>query len=388
MKRSIIFIGSDLYETDRFKSLFKEELKVHAFDNPFVLLNWIETAPEVDAVVFSANPISYLGFGLVRAIKSKIGERVPVIWITDRPKDTLNQIRVRERVAEVFPKDFDKESFLIRLDYLVRKERVRTTGEAAASIIYPKALFGKRVFDVLFAGVALLALLPVFLIISLLIKLESRGPIFYYSYRVGTGYRIFKFWKFRSMKQGADSQISDLKDMNQYGSSGGGLEGLENSKCPECIRQGKNCSSMLYNGRGQLICEKAFQEAKKNQGEPAFLKFKNDPRITKIGKIIRNTSMDELPQLFNVLVGDMSIVGNRPLPLYEAEKLTTDQFSKRFTAPAGITGLWQVTKRSNTEMSELERIDLDNDYADNYSMKRDFQIILKTFPALFQKESV
>jgi lipopolysaccharide/colanic/teichoic acid biosynthesis glycosyltransferase len=122
--------------------------------------------------------------------------------------------------------------------------------------------------------------------------------------------------------------------------------------------------------------------------EGTFIKFNNDPRVTRVGKFIRNKSIDELPQLFNVLKGDMSIVGNRPLPLYEAEKITTDKYSQRFFAPAGITGLWQVNKRGKGKMSEEERIELDNDYARNFSFFRDIKIILKTIPALLQKENV
>jgi lipopolysaccharide/colanic/teichoic acid biosynthesis glycosyltransferase len=120
----------------------------------------------------------------------------------------------------------------------------------------------------------------------------------------------------------------------------------------------------------------------------AFIKIKDDPRVTKVGKVLRNTSIDELPQLVNVLFGDMSIVGNRPLPLYEAEKLTTDKYALRFMAPAGITGLWQVMKRGKGEMSEEERLLLDNNYAQNHSFLYDIALILKTIPALFQKESV
>jgi lipopolysaccharide/colanic/teichoic acid biosynthesis glycosyltransferase len=127
----------------------------------------------------------------------------------------------------------------------------------------------------------------------------------------------------------------------------------------------------------------------KKEGDAAFFKLTNDPRITKLGNFLRNSSIDELPQLFNVFKGDMSIVGNRPLPIYEAEKLTTDQFSKRFLAPAGITGLWQVTKRGKGgPMSEDERIGLDNEYADKFSLGMDIKILLMTIPALFQKENV
>ena len=106
------------------------------------------------------------------------------------------------------------------------------------------------------------------------------------------------------------------------------------------------------------------------------------------GHFLRKSSIDELPQLFNILKGDMSFVGNRPLPIYEAEQLTTDDWSQRFNAPAGLTGLWQVTKRGKSDMSEDERKQLDNTYAKNHSFWGDISLILKTFPALAQKENV
>jgi len=133
-------------------------------------------------------------------------------------------------------------------------------------------------------------------------------------------------------------------------------------------------------------------EASKNNS--TFVKIVDDPRVTKVGKFIRNTSIDELPQLINVLKGDMSIVGNRPLPVYEAELLTADTLSKRFLAPAGITGLWQVELRGKGGvMSEHERIALDNEYAnhfiaDNFSFWYDIKLILRTIPALLQKSAV
>lgn len=198
----------------------------------------------------------------------------------------------------------------------------------------------KRAFDILVSASVLLMVSPLLLLIALIIKLESRGPIFYISKRAGTGYKIFNFYKFRSMRVGADKELQRLAHLNQYGSNN------------------------------------------------AFFKIKNDPRITKFGQFLRNTSLDEIPQLFNVLIGDMSLVGNRPLPLYEAEKLTKDQIAWRFLAPAGITGLWQITKRGKDDMSEEERIALDMEYAMKNSFWLDIKIMLKTIPALLQKEKV
>lgn len=197
----------------------------------------------------------------------------------------------------------------------------------------------KRAMDIILSLMALLVLSPILLIVAIIIKLESRGPIFYISKRAGNGYKVFDFYKFRSMRQDADKQLQQLAAQNQYGNA-------------------------------------------------AFFKIKNDPRITWFGSFLRTTSIDEIPQLINVLKGDMSLVGNRPLPLYEAEKLTKDGIAYRFLAPAGITGLWQITKRGKEEMSEEERIRLDMIYARKYSFLFDLKILMGTFPALLQKERV
>ncbi|MCJ8163615.1 sugar transferase [Pontibacter sp. E15-1] len=244
-------------------------------------------------------------------------------------------------------------------------------------------------FDVAFALAALFLLAPLFVLVAFLIRLESRGPAFYYSYRVGTGYRIFKFWKFRSMRQDADQLLASMKDLNQYqGSSAAGVHDAQQALCATCTAAGIPCQNQLIDGKGNVICESQFQLARKGENGAAFIKIAKDPRITRIGSFIRNTSLDELPQFYNVLRGDMSVVGNRPLPLYEAERITTDDFAARFIAPAGITGLWQVSKRGKGEMSEDERKALDVTYANTFSFKTDLHIILKTFPALFQKENV
>ena len=119
------------------------------------------------------------------------------------------------------------------------------------------------------------------------------------------------------------------------------------------------------------------------------MKIENDPRVTRVGRFIRKYSIDELPQLINILKGDMSVVGNRPLPLYEAEQLTNDDDIERFLGPAGLTGLWQVEKRGGAgAMSAAERKQLDVRYAHEFSFAMDFKIILRTFTAFIQKENV
>jgi lipopolysaccharide/colanic/teichoic acid biosynthesis glycosyltransferase len=186
---------------------------------------------------------------------------------------------------------------------------------------------------------AIILLAPVFLMIALAIRIESGGNIFYVSKRAGMGYRIFNFYKFRTMTPDAELCRTQYVHLNLY----------------------------PYSKLAR------------------FFKVENDPRITKVGRFLRNTSLDELPQLFNVFLGDMSLVGNRPLPLYEAESLTTDELAKRFMAPAGMTGLWQVKKRGKRVMSEDERIGLDLNYADKSNLLMDMWIMAHTPQALIQK---
>jgi lipopolysaccharide/colanic/teichoic acid biosynthesis glycosyltransferase len=232
--------------------------------------------------------------------------------------------------------------------------------------------------------------------VILAIWLESRGKVYYIAKRVGR--KTFDFYKLRSMKTGSDKLISKLaQENNQYNSKASlHPENLEEN-CPRCSKLpiGKTCSPILYKGV-DVICDYwyNFLKKEKKRNSSTFIKIVDDPRITRIGKFIRNTSIDELPQLINVIKGDMSIVGNRPLPLYEAELLTEDVRSKRFLAPAGITGLWQVELRGKGgKMSERERMELDNKYAEyftgnKYSFWNDMKIIMRTIPALMQKSTV
>lgn len=242
----------------------------------------------------------------------------------------------------------------------------------------------KRCFDLIVTGILVICLSPLFLLVALLIRLESKGPIFYYSYRVGQGYKVFKFYKFRSMKVNADQLVDQMKDKNQYGGVASGPQGYQLTRAE--LAKSNHEQMMVCDDMAYPV--EAYEQYQSKSDENSFVKFKNDPRITRVGKFIRNSSIDELPQLFNILKGDMSLVGNRPLPLYEAEKLTKDDTVGRFLAPAGLTGLWQVTERGKDNMTPESRCKLDIEYAQRHNFWMDMKILFKTPLAAFQHENV
>jgi len=272
-----------------------------------------------------------------------------LVDVTGMDTDDVNKLKRAARPDEIILLGEMSEQELLGKIRFLRKFKNRMASETAPKIEEYRpvnmnpGLMLKRSFDILVAGTALLLLSPLMMLIAIAIAIESRGPVFYIAKRAGRGYRIFNFYKFRTMIADADTKLSELAHRNQYAAEGAG---------------------------------------------PVFFKVSNDPRITKVGSFLRNTSLDELPQLLNVLKGDMSLVGNRPLPLYEAKTLTTDDYAARFMAPAGITGLWQIKKRGTKEMSVEERISIDIDYANNCSFGTDLWIMAKTPTALLQKENV
>jgi exopolysaccharide biosynthesis polyprenyl glycosylphosphotransferase len=190
----------------------------------------------------------------------------------------------------------------------------------------------KRAIDVAGSTIALTVLSPVFAIIALAIKIDSKGPVFFVQDRVGLGRQKFPMMKFRTMHVGAEAQLADLEGKNEV------------------------------NG--------------------AAFKLKGDPRITRVGKILRKLSLDELPQFIDVAKGDMSLVGPRPLPIRDVEKFDTEWQKRRFSVKPGLTCLWQINGRHNIDFEHWMELDLQ--YIDNWSLSLDFDILLKTLPAVLK----
>lgn len=388
-KINLLYIGGDTHIIDEFKA-YPELFDIEVVENGLSAITRLKENNEVQAI-FSENSLPGMnGIDIFNTLKVKItATDIPFIIVSHEKSESLKKEAIKNHVDDLYFTPVDISKVHTRIDFLIHfKQHFSRQESAEYAVKEYKIPLIKRAFDVFISLLALLLLSPLFLIIAAAIRLESKGKVFYASKRVGTGYRIFDFYKFRSMYTGADARLKEFEKLNQYSKQN--QEEDIPDECPRCadMKEGEYCSPTLYKG-GEKICEYWYGELKKRKASSTFKKIQNDPRVTRVGNFIRNTSIDELPQLINVLKGDMSIVGNRPLPLYEAELLTSDDWSERFLGPAGITGLWQVELRGKGgEMSEEERKALDNQYARNYSFWGDIKLILRTIPAMLQRENV
>ena len=190
----------------------------------------------------------------------------------------------------------------------------------------------KRTFDLVVSTVGLILIAPILLIIAAAVKLSSSGPVIYRSVRPGMGGKPFYCFKFRTMREHAEQIQADLEPLNEQ--SG------------------------------------------------ALFKIRHDPRLTRVGRFLRRFSLDELPQLVNVIRGEMSLVGPRPLPMRDFHRLE-DWHKKRYLVLPGITGLWQVSGRSDLDFDDLVRLDFL--YLERWSMMLDLSILLKTIPAVLSR---
>lgn len=210
---------------------------------------------------------------------------------------------------------------------IVEKSLLANSDKRGISGIYGSV---KRISDIVIAFCGLIVLLPVFLVTALAIMIEDRGPVFYAQKRIGKYEKEFKIYKFRSMYKNAEEIHEELR--KEYG-----------------------CEDVSF-------------------------KLKNDPRITKVGKVIRKFNIDELPQLINILKGDMSLVGPRPLPVYEYEdeqKQYGKRYIERYSVPQGLTCIWQISNRASIDFED--RMQMDVEYARKKGFWIDLKLIIKTF---------
>ncbi|HOK23497.1 MAG TPA: exopolysaccharide biosynthesis polyprenyl glycosylphosphotransferase [Candidatus Hydrothermia bacterium] len=270
----------------------------------------------------------YLGF--------ELGEQAPYAFVSTTVANVERVVGDLQR-SHRYVYIFDDAGYYIpsQLKMILPIGREIPLLEFQNRLLDPKAMFGKRVLEIIFGLLILPVVLPIIFFFGILIKLDSDGPVFYMQERIGKDGKPFKCIKFRTMYRDADKRLKDILEAD----------------------------------------EKAREEWEK------YFKLKEDPRVTKVGKFLRRTSLDELPQVFNVLKGDMSFIGPRPVVKKEIEQYYRDKAQYYYEVRPGITGLWQVSGRN--ELDYERRVRLDVWYVLNWSLWLDLIILLKTVKVVF-----
>ena len=273
---------------------------------------------------------------LPRLVREHAVHRVAIAFSTDSHDQTLGVIRSMQDSdvqIDIVPRMFEVLGTNAQLHTI---EGIPLVG-LPSTHLSGSSRFLKRLLDVSAATLGLVLLAPIFLVVSVLIKLDSRGPVFFRQIRMGAGDRTFRVFKFRTMVDDAESQKPELAHLNMH-----------------------------------------------NGDDPRMFKVPDDPRVTRLGRFLRRWRMDELPQLLNVLSGSMSLVGPRPLILDEDQHVSS-WARRRLDLKPGITGLWQVLGASDIPFDEMTK--LDYLYVTNWSLREDLRLILLTLPALTRARS-
>ena len=377
---SVVYVGVDSRNREHFRVLSEDAFLSVPNEKEAVRIKF----PQASRVkVFLYEPVSLRSdVSSLRSLRKKFPEAEIVLIATDQVPFEERCRYLKTGVNGIVSPDVNVEVWKRTVAFWGRhllKIQGQKFSEGEVKVF--RLPLWKRVFDICFAFMVLLVLVPFFLVVMVAIRLESRGAVIYRSKRVGSNYRVFDFLKFRSMYSDADKRLRDFSSLNQYQHE----EALVGMPEEAELEEGKP----FLVSDDCILSEEQYIAEQRNKQENNFVKLENDPRVTRVGRFIRKYSIDELPQLINILKGDMSVVGNRPLPLYEAEQLTKDEYIDRFMAPAGLTGLWQVEKRGGAgKLSAEERKQLDIYYGQNYSFMLDCRILLKTITAFIQKENV
>jgi exopolysaccharide biosynthesis polyprenyl glycosylphosphotransferase len=275
---------------------------------------------------------------LPRLVEELDVERVVIAFSNDSLEETLDLIRLlRDHSVriDIVPRLFD----------VLPPRLTNHTVEGIPLLSLPRLRLSlgsrvvKRTFDLVFSVLGLLALAPFIAVASLLIKLDSRGPVFFRQVRMGAGERPFRMWKFRTMVADAEAQKAKVAHLNKHARAG---------------------------------------------GDPRMFKIKSDPRVTRVGSFLRRYSLDELPQLINVVTGEMSLIGPRPLILEEDEHISAWGRKRLLLLKPGMTGLWQVLGRSAIPFEEM--VKLDYLYVTTWSLTGDLKLLLQTIPAIARGE--
>ncbi len=326
------------------------EIQIPTIDNTFSVCQWVSANGFPDAVICEqklpgSDGIAFHDFWIEQFDPN---HQIPFLLLDDIKAPELIEKAQEKEIDSVYFKPVTVETLVNQILTLKKNNALTNSlinGKSIPTSCYKTPVI-KRISDIITAFLLLLIVSPFLLIFAIAIILESRGRIYYVSKRVGTGYNLFDFYQLRTMYSMSGRRLKEISRLNH-----------DIQKTSELNQDNIDAA---------------------------------DPRISKVGLILRKLHLDELPQLFNVLKGDLSIVGNRPLKIHDAELLTPEDLTHRMAGPAGVIGLWKLkSQRRLKRMSREERRALDNKYYKiaqrKYSVWSDLWIITRTIPIMLRR---
>jgi len=350
----------------------KYEVEIPTIDNVFSSCQWVLENGLPDAVVFEPNfPTGdRIGFQKFWNEQIDLEQQVPFLVLEEEKNSDNVGKTTDEESGNGFRKPLSIENLVSRI-LTLKEERQsisRLSDKEPIQDSRYKTPILKRTIDIIAASLVLLIISPFLLIFAIAIKLESRGKVYYISKRLGSGFHLFDYYQLRTRYVSSDKRLKKVAHLNQI---------VKEASAP-------NAENTINEEHS-----KSVQTGQKSK-ETAHMKFEVDPRISKVGHVLCKLHFDELPQLINVIKGDLTIVGNRPLKIYEGELLSTEDLTNRMYGPAGITGLWKLKSRKRLRrMSREEVRALDNKYYKiarrKFSVWSDLWIIARTMPVILRR---
>lgn len=314
--RSYLYIGNNESDFTAFKTDFKSGFSKENLEKGIQFLNQCKGEQKV-SVIFIDLPFCYTSLHVFLSEKEKMMElaNVPVILnIRNLTPEEISFVRRKKMADEMVDFKVEMDSINERIEFLrlisisIAENQSNIKIENKPSAVYPDRFFLKRTMDIFLSIFLIVVFSPLFVLIAFAIKLESRGPVFYNSYRAGRGFKIFKLYHFRTMKVGADRMLNSFLKLNKFNNFG---------------------------------------------HAPVFLSPENDPRITRVGHFLSKSGLNKLPSLINVLNGNLTLVGKDPLHLYEAASLKNNDSADRFIMASGLSGMWKFPRfKSDTSANK------------------------------------
>jgi lipopolysaccharide/colanic/teichoic acid biosynthesis glycosyltransferase len=380
-KKIAVIIGSDK-EKQSFTDYFEEKFYLAFFVTlEDFLAQLAKESKAFDAVFIEMNGNLDQTLQEIYPVRTHLPD-AKFLLFADITDQQMMQACMKARISEVFAKPIKPEDIDKRLKHILELPI-----DDFFKIIPPngsgiRVYALKRILDLLGSAFVMLAFSPLFFILSLIVFIFHKGRVIASEERTKENFGNFRLLRFTTSAKPKEPAAAANPAASKNDEQAGILNIIRGKRCQKCIDANIDCTEKLYDEEG-WYCEQLFQDAKRNKS--GFILPGSKVERSLLGNILHTTGLEYLPQFWNVFSGELSLVGNRPLPSHQADKYTDEPYVRRFMVPAGLTGLWWILQQKNKKVPESELVNSEIEYAQKQSPCFDFLIMMKSLPLLFVK---